>query len=112
MLGLAVVASMATTCVLLVGLIGMQAGGENEFSPRSAKAVRGKSATTFEPTMIIDIGAAVQAEADTHGYGIALANLARRPELAGKDFDGNALLKALQNSGGLVNKAKATLLGA
>ena len=45
----------------------MQAGGENEFSPRSAKAVRGKSATTFEPTMIIDIGAAVQAETVSSG---------------------------------------------
>ena len=104
----------------------MQAGGENKFSPakgtnkrasnepapHSAKAARGKSAAKIESAMIIDLGAAVQAEADKHGYGTALVNLARRPELAGKDFDGNALLKALQNSGGLVNKAKATLLGA
>ena len=104
----------------------MQAGGENKFSPakgtnkrasnepapHSAKAARGKSAAKIESAMIIDLGAAVQAEADKYGYGTALVNLARRPELAGKDFDGNALLKALQNSGGLVNKAKAALLGA
>jgi len=42
----------------------------------------------------------------------ALTNLASRQDIADKNFAADKLLDALQKSGGLVNKAKATLLGA
>ena len=77
---------------------------KSEPSPKRAK---GKKA---EPAGITLDDATVVA-ADKAGFGAALRNLAKREEIIAKGCDATALLKALQSSDGLVNKAKATLLG-
>ena len=54
---------------------------------------------------------AIVAAAEKAGFGAQLRNLAKRDDIIAKGCEGKALLKALQSSDGLVNKAKATLLG-
>lgn len=58
------------------------------------------------------LSASVLAEADKHGLKAALENLAARPEIVAKGIVGDTLLSELIKTGGLVNKAKASLLRA
>lgn len=58
------------------------------------------------------LSASILAEADKHGLKAALENLAARPEIVAKGIVGDTLLSELVKTGGLVNKAKASLLRA
>merc|ERR1712187_343250 len=51
-------------------------------------------------------------EAEEHGLAGALKNLAARPEILKMELPAGKLLSALRENDGLVNKAKAALLGA
>merc|ERR1712190_413266 len=69
-----------------------------------------KSTAVASPSVVID--AVVLAEAEKGGLRAALENLAARSEIVSREVKGLDLLKALKQSGGLVNKAKAAILGA
>jgi len=49
--------------------------------------------------------------AEKDGLLAGLSSLATRPEIAAKGLQPMELLKVLKQSGGLVNKAKAALMG-
>ena len=51
-------------------------------------------------------------EADGLGYMASIENLANSKDILEKQIDGAKLLGALRAADGLVNKAKAALLGA
>jgi len=76
----------------------------------SSPAKRGaKNASTSKE---VDIDAAVLKEAETLSFASKLRNLAARPDVASSGKSHKQMLDALKKSEGLVNKAKATLLGA
>jgi len=77
-----------------------------EPSPKKAK---GKNAKVEAAGIALDD--ATVAAAEKAGFGPQLRNLAKRDDIIAKGCEGKALLKALQSSDGLVNKAKTTLLG-
>lgn len=83
-----------------------EAAAKAEPSPKKAK---GKSAKAGAAGVPLDD--AIVAAAEKAGFGAQLRNLAKRDDIIAKGCEGKALLKALQSSDGLVNKAKATLLG-
>jgi len=83
-----------------------EASAKAEPSPKKAK---GKSAKAEAAGVALDD--ATVAAAEKAGFGPQLRNLAKRDDIIAKGCEGKALLKALQSSDGLVNKAKATLLG-
>jgi len=78
--------------------------------PKAAKRGRGavKSNEIAGPCLPADLLAAAEKE----GLREALENLARRPDITAKKCDAAEMLKTLKQCGGLVNKAKAALLGA
>jgi len=51
-------------------------------------------------------------QARNHGFESALVNLSKRSDVMSSGKTPADLLKALEGSGGLVNKARAALLGA
>jgi len=77
-----------------------------EPSPKKAK---GKNAKAEVAGVVLDD--ATVAAAEKAGFGPQLRNLAKRDDIIAKGCEAKALLKALQSSDGLVNKAKAALLG-
>jgi hypothetical protein len=99
------------------------AKGKQAKEPNSSKK-RGKpSSTTTSPpakrgaknastSKEVDIDAAVLKEAETLSFASKLRNLAARPDVASSGKSHKQMLDALKTSEGLVNKAKATLLGA
>jgi len=78
--------------------------------PRPAKRGRGavKSSEIAGPSLPADLLAAAEKE----GLREALENLARRPDVTAKKCDAAEMLKTLKECGGLVNRAKAAILGA
>lgn len=73
----------------------------------SPKRAKGKKA---EPAGITLDDATLDA-AEKAGFTAALRNLAKREDIIAAGYNSAALLKALQESDGLVNKAKGSLLG-
>merc|ERR1712224_458216 len=73
-----------------------------------AKAKAAKVAKAAEPV----IDEATLKKAQSLGLESPLKNLAARSDVSAKGFAHDKLLSALQGSGGLVHKAKASLLGA
>mmetsp|Transcript_7905 Transcript_7905/g.23451 ORF Transcript_7905/g.23451 Transcript_7905/m.23451 type:complete len:283 (-) Transcript_7905:97-945(-) len=92
-------------------------GGKRKAEPAGTKAEAKKAKTEKKaakaaPVEPMKLDAAVLKEADGLGYRKQLENLAERKDIAALDIDGPKLLRAIKASGGLVNKAKAALLGA
>jgi len=85
-----------------------EAAGKAEPSPKKAK---GKIEKKPAAAAGIQLDDAIVAAAEKAGFGAQLRNLAKRDDLIAKGCEGKALLKALESSDGLVNKAKAVLLG-
>lgn len=83
-----------------------KAKAAKEPSPKKAK---GKNAKAEAAGVVLDD--ATVAAAEKAGFGAQLRNLAKRDGIIAKGCEGKALLKALQSSDGLVNKAQAALLG-
>jgi len=83
-----------------------EAAVKAEPSPKKAK---GKNAKAEAAGIALDD--ATVAAAEKAGFGPQLRNLAKRDDIIAKGCEGKALLKALQSNEGLVNKAKAILLG-
>eukprot|EP00932_Pfiesteria_piscicida_P009301 SRR837773.20009.p2 GENE.SRR837773.20009~~SRR837773.20009.p2 ORF type:complete len:317 (-),score=181.91 SRR837773.20009:107-967(-) len=88
--------------------------GEAEGAP-AAKAGRG-AAKAKAKGKAAEAGpalpAAVLAAAEKEGLRASLENLAKRPDVQAKGCEPAKLLEALRSHGGLVNKAKAAVLGA
>merc|ERR1711879_98672 len=82
---------------------------ETPTKPPAAKRGRAKAKeTTASPEFEADIVKA----AERDGLLANLSNLARRPEIVAQKIPPIDLLRVLKENGGLVNKAKAALLGA
>ena len=84
-------------------------------SPPAEKAAKKAGRTAKGKAAAEPVGAALNAEvlkqAEDAGLVSSLKNLAARKEVMDKGCDGSMILKALQAADGLVNKAKAALLG-
>jgi len=91
------------------------AGKKREQPPKEAAAPpakKGRSAAKGKDAEDSGLPKALLAAAEKEGLKVELENLAKRPEIKAKGLGGDALLEALKDAGGLVNKAKAALLGA
>jgi len=89
-----------------------EAKAEPEKKKAKAKAKsKGRAAKAAEPEPKSVLDAEILAEAEKLGYRTGIENLAGRPDIVAKSFNGKQLLEALKSSGGLVNKAKQQLLG-
>merc|ERR1712113_728263 len=61
---------------------------------------------------VVDVQPKILQDAEKLGFVAQIKNLAARPELQSGAVSQKDMLEALKASGGLVNKAKAALLGA
>lgn len=80
-----------------------------EASPTQPAQKKGRPAKG--PAAALGLSEDVLKMADGMGLRSGLENLAGRKDVADKRFEGSKLLEALQAADGLVNKAKAALLG-
>jgi len=78
--------------------------------PKKAPA-RGKAKAKADQPKLSEIDQTTLANATKLGFDTGLRNLANREDLKDKGISHESMLKALQQNGGLVNKAKTALLG-
>jgi hypothetical protein len=81
-------------------------------SPKSKIAVKGKFGKKAAAKPEVELQAAVKAKAEQAGYLEKLQRLAAMPDVASSGKSQTAMLKALEESSGLLHPAKRALLGA
>merc|ERR1711879_941203 len=87
-------------------------GREKSETPTKPPAAKRGRATAKETAASPEFEADIVKSAEQDGLLANLSNLARRPEIVAQKIAPIDLLRVLKENGGLVNKAKAALLGA